>query len=117
MRRSDMSPTIVPSDEADTAYIVVDDFGPIGRAYLETDLDLEAVIMGMLEGQYNNPVRVVGFNTAEGWSRDVSADVAHEVRYRCDLQMRDVPFYLEDFVERYEGRYHDVRLPLPMRLV
>jgi hypothetical protein len=31
--------------------------------------------------------------------------------------MRDVPFYLENFVERYEGRYHDVQLPLPMRLV
>jgi hypothetical protein len=29
--------------------------------------------------------------------------------------MRDVPFYLEYFVEQYEGRYHDVQLPLPMR--
>jgi hypothetical protein len=89
------TPSIVPSVEDDTAYIVVDDFGRIGRAYLETDVeraDLEAVIMGMLEGQYKNPVRVVSFNTAEGWSRDVSADVAHEVRHRCDLQMRDVPF-------------------------
>jgi hypothetical protein len=68
--------------------------------------------MGMLGGQYQNAVRVVGFNTAEGWSKDVSADVAHEVRYRFDPQMRDVPFYLEDFVERHEGRYHDVQLPL-----
>jgi hypothetical protein len=31
--------------------------------------------------------------------------------------MRDVPFYLENFVERYEGRYRDVQLPLPIRLV
>jgi hypothetical protein len=30
--------------------------------------------------------------------------------------MRDVPFYLEQFVERYEGRYHDVQLSLPMRV-
>ena len=73
--------------------------------------------MDMLEGQYTNPVSVGGFNTAEGWSQDVSADVAHEVRQRCDLQMRDVPFYLENFVERYEGRYRDVQLPLPIRLV
>jgi hypothetical protein len=118
MRNSGWTPSIVPTDDEHAAYIVVDDFGPIGRSYRETDLDradLEAVIMGMLEGQYQNPVRVVGFNTAEGWSRDVSADVAHEVRYCCDLQMRDVPFYLEDFVERYEGRYHDVQLPLPMQ--
>jgi uncharacterized cupin superfamily protein len=31
-------------------------------------------------------------------------------------QLRDVPFFLQDFVDRYEGRYHDVQLPLPMRL-
>jgi hypothetical protein len=73
--------------------------------------------MDMLEGQYKNPVRVVGFNTAEKWSQDVSGDVAAELRRRCDLQLRDVPFFLEEFVERYEGRYHDIQLPLPMRLV
>ena len=73
--------------------------------------------MGVLEGEYQNPVRVVGFNTAEKWSEDVSADVAHELRRRCDLQLRDVPVYLEEFVERYEGRYHDIQLPLPIRLV
>jgi hypothetical protein len=32
----------------------------------------------MLEGQYQNPVRVIGFNTAEHWSEDVSADVARD---------------------------------------
>jgi len=40
-----------------------------------------------------------------------------EIRRRCDLQMRDVPFFLQDFTDRYEGRYRDVQLPLPMRLV
>jgi hypothetical protein len=66
----------------------VDDFGRNGRAYRETDVertDLEAVIMDMLEGQYQNPVRVVAFNT-EGRSQDVSADIAQELRRRCDLQ-------------------------------
>jgi hypothetical protein len=84
---------------------------------MPSELTIEAVIMDMLEGQYQNPVRVVGFNTAEKWSQDVSADVAHELRKRCDLQMRDVPFFLQGFVDRYEGRYHDYQLPLPMRLV
>jgi hypothetical protein len=60
--------------------------------------------------------RVVAFNTAEKWSQDVSADVAHELRYRCDLQMRDIPFGLQDFVDRYEGRYNDIQLPLPLRI-
>jgi hypothetical protein len=43
------------------------------RRFLETDVeetDLENVIRDLLEGQYSNPVRVVGFNTAEGWARD-----------------------------------------------
>jgi hypothetical protein len=43
--------------------------------------------------------------------------VAHELRQRCDLQGPDVPFFLQDFVDQYDGRYHDVQLPLPMRLV
>jgi hypothetical protein len=119
MRKSGWTPSIVPADDDQDVYIVLDDFGRRGRAYRETDVeraDLEAVIMDILEGQYQNPVRVVGFNTAEKWSQDVSGDVAHELRRRCDLQQRDVPFYLEDSVERYEGRYHDVQLPLPLPL-
>jgi hypothetical protein len=119
MRRSSWSPSIVPKEDDQNVYLVLDDFGPKGRAYPETDnerTDLEAVIMDLLEGQYRNPVRVVGFNTAEKWSQDVSADVAHELRRRCDLQLRDVPFYLEKFVERHEGRYHDIQLLLPIRL-
>jgi hypothetical protein len=43
--------------------------------------------------------------------------VAHELRRRCDLQMRDVPFFLQDFVDQYEGRYSDIQLPLPMHFV
>jgi hypothetical protein len=120
MGRSSWTPSIVPPRDNQTVSIVLDDFGRNGSAYRETDVeraDLEAVVMDMFEGQYQNPVRVVGFNTAEKWSQDVSGDVAHELRRRCDLQLRDGPFYLEEFVERYEGRYHDIQLPLPMRLV
>jgi hypothetical protein len=64
-----------------------------------------------------NPVRVVAFNASEGWSEDVSADVAHELRRRCDLQLRDIPFFLQDFCDRHEGRYRDIQLPLPIRLI
>jgi hypothetical protein len=120
MRGSNWTPSIVPKSDDQTVYLVVDDLGPQGRAWRETDVettDLETVIVDLLDGQYKNPVRVVGFNTAEGWSQDVSVDVAHELRQRCDLRLRDVPFFLQDFVDRYEGRYHDIQLPLPMRLV
>jgi hypothetical protein len=100
--------------------MVLDDLGRVGRIWPEVDAeatDLDTVIADLLSGQYKNPVRVIGFNTAERWSEDVSADVAQELRRRCDQQQRDVPFFLQDFVDRYEGRYRDIQLPLPMRLV
>ena len=31
-----------------------------------SDADLETVITDLLDGQYSNPVCVIGFNTAEG---------------------------------------------------
>jgi hypothetical protein len=120
MRRTNWTPSIVPHSDDRGVYLVLDDFGRSGSAWRETNVeatDLEAVILDLLEGQYKNPIRVVGFNTAEKWSEDVSADVAQEIRQRCDLQLRDVPFFLQDFVDRYEGRYRDIQLPLPMRLV
>jgi hypothetical protein len=92
---------------------VVDDFGRKGRAYRETDVeaaDLETVILDLPGGQYKNPIRVVAFNTAEGWSQDASEDIAQELRRRCDLQLRDVPSGVQDFVERHEG--HDRQLTM-----
>jgi hypothetical protein len=43
------------------------------RAYAETHesaTDLERVIEGLIAGQYDNPFRIIAFNTAEGWSRE-----------------------------------------------
>ncbi len=86
---------------------MLDDFGGrIGQAWRETDVEstrLEAVIADLLDGQYSNPVRVIAFNTAEGWSRDVSEDVAHELRRFCAEMGRDLPAFLQEFPERQEG--------------
>src|SRR4051794_28758926 len=82
MRRS---PSIVPGNDQE-AYLVLDDFGRLGSAWRETnveDTDLESVINDLMEGQFCNPIRVIGFNIAEGWVRDVSEDVALELRVRC----------------------------------
>jgi small-conductance mechanosensitive channel len=78
-----------------------------GRCCRETDVettDLETVITDLIEGQYKNPVRVVGFNTAEGWSCDVSEDIADEIRDRCDRQGIDIPAHFQSFVESHENR-------------
>jgi hypothetical protein len=90
---------VVPNDNDETVYLVADDFGRLGRAWREADYettDLETVIQDLLTGQYNNPIRVVAFNTAERWSEDVSEDVAHELRRRCNLQTRDLPPTISD---------------------
>lgn len=119
MHNPNWTPSIVPSERDHTVYLVADDFKS-GRVWCETDYEragLETVIEDLLTGQYNNPSRIVAFNTAEHWSQDVSADVAHELRRRCDQQGRDIPFFLQEFTDRYEGRYQDVQLPLPMRFL
>jgi hypothetical protein len=70
-----------PSDDV-TVYLVLNDHGKFGIAYDETDpaeADRESIIRNFLTGQYGNALRVVAFNTAEGWSRDVSRDIAGEV--------------------------------------
>jgi hypothetical protein len=106
MRKFDWTPSIVPNGEDQSVYLVVDDLGSNGRVWREADIevaDLETVVLDLLEGQYKDPILVVAFNIAEGWSRDVSEDVAKELRMRCDLQLRDVPSSIQDFVERHEG--------------
>jgi hypothetical protein len=85
-----------------TVHIVLDDFGKAGRAYRETaeeDTSLGSVVDDLLTGQFNNPVRVVAFNTSEGWSRDVSEDVAREALRR--LEGRRFPASSRKFVESY----------------
>ena len=117
MRRSGWTPSIVPNGNDETVYLVADDFGRLGHAWREADYeatDLETVIHDLLTGQYSNPLRVVAFNTAERWSEDVSEDVARELRRRCDLQMRELPSTISDFVERHGDRD---RRQLTLRLV
>jgi hypothetical protein len=117
MRKPNWTPSIVPSGNDETVYLVADDFGRLGRAWREADYeatDLETVIQDLLTGQYSHPIRVVAFNTAERWSEDVSEDVAYELRRRCDLQMRELPSTISDFVESHE---HSDRRQLTLRLI
>ena len=44
----------------------------------------------MIAGQYSNPVRVVAFNTEEGWSRDVSEDIARAVADKLEAEGRSI---------------------------
>ena len=65
---------IVPYGADQTVYLVVDGFGAHGIVYRETEIeraDLETVITDLMSGQFNDPLRVVAFNTLEHWAQDV----------------------------------------------
>jgi hypothetical protein len=73
-------PSLAPAAPDDhDVYLVLDDFGArLGRAWRETNeerTDRRTLLTDLIDGQYSNPTRVIAFNTAEGWSRDVSAEL------------------------------------------
>jgi hypothetical protein len=101
MSRTEWSPGTVPYGADQTVYLVVDRFGS-GSVYREAEIertDLEAVIDDFLTGHFNDPVRVVAFNTLEHWANDVSRDVALVIEDRCDIAGEPVPEHVRDFVE------------------
>ena len=100
--RGSWTPSIVPNGYDQTIYLVLDDLGQLGRAFPETDperADLESVISDLMSGQFNDPVSVVAFNTAERWAEDASEDIAREIVRRFDLAGDALPSSLEGFVE------------------
>ena len=97
-------PMIVPFGADQTVYLVFDRFDRLGGVSGETGVeraDLEAVIADLLSGHFNDPVRVVAFNTLEHWLQDVSRDIAVEIQARCDIEGTPVPGHIEDFVARH----------------
>jgi hypothetical protein len=96
-------PATLPDNDTD-AYIVIEDFGALGRAYVETELeaaDRESIIRDFISGQYENALRVVSFNTAEGWSRDVSEDIAGEIIDRAHDEDETLTEGTKRFINRH----------------
>jgi hypothetical protein len=107
----------VPSGDDHNVYLVMDDLGRLGRVWRETDdsaAELEAVILDLLAGQYKSQFAWLPSTPPSTGRRTFRPDVAHELRRRCDLRQVDIPFGLQDFVDRYEGRFRDIQLPLPI---
>ena len=112
------SPSIIPDTADRDVYLVLDDFGGrLGRCWRETDeaeADRAAVVRDLLRGQYSAPVRVVAFNTAEGWAHDVSEEIADEVAQAYATHEENIPTGLQDFIDRH-GSGRPAQLPLPLR--
>jgi len=91
----------LPPEANQDTYLVLDDGGRLGRSWRETDeedTDRETLIRYLMDG-YGHPARIVAFNTAEGWSRDVTMDIADELRRRF-AEYAEVPVSVQEFLER-----------------
>src|SRR5688500_2298197 len=99
------SPSIIPDFDIDV-YLILDDFGKLGRAYRETDeeaSDRDTIVRNLISGEYRKPVRVVAFNTAEGWARDVTEDTVRAVIDEAQRSGSLLYGAVVDFVERATG--------------
>jgi hypothetical protein len=109
MRRGPCELRIMPADLPDndvTVYLVLNDYRT-GLAYVETALDeadLETIIRNFIAGEYDSALRVVAFNAAEGWSRDVSEDIAGEIVDR----VYDADETLTEGTKRFIDRHLDI---------
>jgi hypothetical protein len=106
---------IVPYGADQTVYLVIDRFGGLGSVYRETEVeraDLETIITDLVSGQFNDPIRVVAFNTLEHWSEDVSEYIAYEIQTRYDIEGEDVPEHIQDFIVSYTGPGRQLALRL-----
>jgi hypothetical protein len=91
------TPGVVPYGADQTVYLVVDT-GTRGSELEIERADLESVISDLISGRFNDPVRVVAFNTLEHWARDLSADIASEIQARFDIAGDELPEHVRDFV-------------------
>ena len=115
MHGSSWTPTIVPYGADQTVYLLIDRFERPGSVYRETEverIDLETIIADLMSGQFNDPVRVVAFNTLEHWSEDVSKQIADEIQTRCDIEGVAVPEHVSDFVASHTGPIRQLSLCL-----
>ena len=106
MPRTGWTPSLVPYGADQTVFLVIDRFGGLSTVYRETEIeraDLETIIADLMSGQFNDPIRVVAFNTLEHWSEDVSEYIAFEIQTRCDIAGTTVPEHIRDFVTSYTG--------------
>ena len=92
-----------PTNDQLTVYQVLDDLGKLGhiwREIAEASANEQAVIDDILSGLYVRPLRVVAFNTDDGWSRDVTCEIAAKLLDAVGTQGRSLGTSAWEFIER-----------------
>ena len=100
MLEAGVSSPVVPYGADQTLFVVIDRLDEVTEIRIERS-DLEATIGELVAGCFNDPIKVISFNTLEHWMKDISTDVAGEIRARCDIDGMTMPDYLSDFVESH----------------
>ena len=100
-----MQNSVVPNTEHVT-YLLLDEigsYGPIWREMSDGEANEATILDWIAQGQFDNPLRVVAFNTEEGWSRDVTQEIATKL---LDLNQNGVALgaAARDFVNRVTGK-------------
>jgi hypothetical protein len=94
----------VPYGADETAFVVIDRLGRREGVEREIEVertDIETIISELVAGQFNDPARVIAYNTLEHWSQDISEDIALEIQSRCDIEGAAVPEHIQDFVANF----------------
>ena len=100
------SPSIVPDSIDRDIYIVLDDFGLSAQVWRETndaEADRATLIRDLLDGQYEAPIRIVAFNTAQGWSRDVTRGIANQLQ-EISAERGETPGSIGEFIREHASR-------------
>jgi hypothetical protein len=106
MPRASLSSLDVPYGADQTIFVVVDRVsGPKDIRDIRIERpDVETIIGELFAGCFSDPVDIFAFNTLEHWVKDISAEIAAEIRSRCDIDGTDLPDHLTDFVDDHIGR-------------
>jgi hypothetical protein len=106
---------MVPFGADQTLFVIIDRTAGNKEVRVERP-DFESALRDLIAGCFNDPVRVIAFNTLEHWVRDVSADAAAEIQARCDIEGDRLPDHIRDFVEIHvctAARATGAAAPLP----
>ncbi|MBC9878914.1 hypothetical protein G8O24_16360 [Bradyrhizobium sp. INPA01-394B] len=100
MLEAGMPSPVVPYGADQTLFVVIDRRDAATEVRVERS-DLDTAIGELVAGCFSDPVQVISFNTLEHWMKDISTDVAGEIRARCDIDGVALPDYLSDFIESH----------------
>jgi hypothetical protein len=85
-------------NHGDTVDRVLDGFGTFAdRDTAPRHADRQTVLANLLSGRSERPLRIVACKTPEGWAREVTAEIAHEVLALADQNLSPA---VRDVVER-----------------